>query len=256
MIGQGASTVWLFQLLYKKHGLLVLKRWGLKAYGASFKNILRLGIPSILSMVLMPVSATAVTRILSHFGNAAVAGIGAAQRIEMFAFVIPMALGISLAPFVSQNLGATRYDRICESFTLSTRFAMLYGGGVAVTFFLGAPWLASIFSRDPDVTNVLVMYIRIVSFGYGMMEVHRYCGITLTGLHKPISSAVLNGIRVLVLLIPLSLLGAHVGGVGGVFTGRLITDLMAGCIGLIWIRSTCREPLSSKTMTVADGACQ
>ncbi|MBN2312923.1 MAG: MATE family efflux transporter [Sedimentisphaerales bacterium] len=241
VIGQGVSTAWLFELLYKKHGLLVLKRWGLKVYGASFRNILRLGIPSILSMVLMPVSATVVTRILSNFGNAAVAAIGAAQRIEMFAFVIPMALGISLAPFVSQNLGAARYDRIRESFTLSTRFAMLYGGGVAVTFFLCAPLLASIFSRDPEVTKVLITYIRIVSFGYGMMEVHRYCGITLTGLHKPISSALLNGIRVLVLLIPLSLMGAHLGGVLGVFTGRLATDWTAGGIGLIWIRYAFRK---------------
>ena len=42
-----------------------------------------------------------------------------------------------------------------------------------------------------------------------MMEVHRYCGFILTGLHKPASATMLNGLRVLVFLIPLSYFGAH-----------------------------------------------
>ncbi len=239
VIGQGVSTVWLLQLLYRKHRLLVVKRWQAEVHEESIRSILRLGVPSILSMILMPISATVVTRILSAFGNATVAAIGAAQRIEMFAFVIPMALGMSLAPFVSQNLGADRLDRIRECLRLSSRFAMLYGGGIALTFFLGAPLLASIFSQDAEVVATLVLYIRIVSFGYGMMEVHRYSGIILTGLHKPASSALLNGIRVLVLLIPLSWLGAHLWGVLGVFACRLATDLLAGVLGLFWVRRAC-----------------
>jgi len=239
VIGQAASTAWLLHLLSRKHRLLVCKRWRMAVYAASFRSILRLGIPNAVSMILMPVSATVVTRILSNFGNAAVAATGAAQRIEMFAFVIPMALGMSLAPFVSQNLGADRHDRIRESLWLSTRFALLYGGGIALTFLLAAPLLASLFSKDPEVVRILVLYIRIVSFGYGMMEVHRYSAIILTGLHEPVSSALLNGTRVLILLIPLSWLGAHVWGVYGVFACRVATDVLAGCLGLFWVGRVC-----------------
>ncbi len=239
VVAQGVAAAWLLRLLYRKHRLIVCAGWGLSEYLGSFRNILRLGAPSILSMILMPVSATVITRILSGFGNEAVAASGAAGRIEMFAFVIPMALGISLAPFVSQNFGAGRMDRIREAVTVSTRFALLYGGAVAILFFVGAPWLASTFSKDPKVVSVLVAYIRIICFGYGMMEVHRYCGIILTGLHKPISSALLNGVRVLALLIPLSYLGAHLFGVWGVFAGRLATDLAVGALGLAWVYRAC-----------------
>lgn len=246
VIGQAVSTTWLFFLLHKKHRLLVFKRWPAWVYLVSFRNILRLGIPNILSMILMPISSTVITWILSGFGTPAVAAIGAAQRIEMFAFVIPMALGMSLAPFVSQNLGAGRLDRIRESVTLATRFAMLYGGCIALTLFFSAPLLASIFTRDPDVVAILTMYIRIVSFGYGMMEVHRYAGIILTGLHKPISSALLNCMRVLVLLIPLSLLGARLWGIPGVFGCRLATDLLSGCLGVFWLGRVCRSVPSSE----------
>lgn len=236
VIAQAVSTGWLFLLLYRKHRLLLFSGWGFVEWLASCRKILGFAIPSILSMILMPISTAVITRLLAGFGSEAVAASGAAGRIEMLAFVIPMALGMSLTPFVSQNFGASRLDRIREARILSMRFAFLYGAGVTVVFFVFAPWLAGLFSEDTRVVSVLVDYIRIISFGYGMMEVHRYCGFFLTGLHRPVSATLLNAIRVLVLLIPLSCLGARFFGVRGVFWGRLVTDLVVGCVGLVWVR--------------------
>ena len=238
VVAQAVSTMWLFHLLYAKHRLLAFGDRRLGEWLATFRRILGFAVPSIMSMILMPVSATVITRLLSGFGNEAVAAAGAAGRIEMFAFVIPMALGISLTPFVSQNHGAGRPDRIREARGLSTRFALLYGGAMAVVFIAGAPWLAAFFSKDPRVVGILVAYIRIIAFGYGMMEVHRYSGFFLTGLHRPASAMLLNAIRVVAVLIPLSYLGAYLGGVRGVFAGRLATDLLVGSLGLAWVSRT------------------
>ncbi len=73
-----------------------------------------------------------------------------------------------------------------------------------------------------------------------MMEAHRYCSFYLAGVHRPASSAMLNAVRVLALLIPLVHLGALWGGVRGIFWGRLAADLAAGGIGMYWIRRTQR----------------
>jgi len=240
VIAQGVSTAWLLLLLLRKHRLLVFRKWPFSDYLASFQRILGFGVPSILSLILMPISAGVITRILSEFGNEAVAASGAAGRIEMFAFVIPMALGISLTPFISQNYGARRMDRVREAKAASTRFALFYGGAVAVAFFLGARPLAGAFSDDPKVIATLVAYIRIISFGYGMMEVHRYCTFFLTGLHRPVSASLLNALRVVGFLIPLSFLGAWLAGLRGVFFGRLVTDLAVGAIGLAWVERAFR----------------
>lgn len=236
VIAQTISTVWLLGVLFGKHRLLLLGTRMLAGCLTSFRRIIRFAVPSILSMLLMPVSATVITRLLGGFGTEAVAAAGAVGRLEMFAFVIPMALGMSLTPFVSQNFGAQRLDRIAEAMSLAVRFALLYGGGVAVIFFVSARGLARLFSHDPKVIGIMVAYIRTVSFGYGMMEVHRYCGFHLTGRQKPFITTLFNAIRILVLLIPLSYLGAHHFGVQGVFCARLITDLTAGAIGLLWLR--------------------
>ncbi|NQU44748.1 MATE family efflux transporter [bacterium] len=235
VIAQAISTVWLIRQLYGRHRLLKWQAWSLSDYIQSLRHIMGFAVPSVLSMILMPVSASVITMILSVFGNEAVAASGAAGRIEMFAFVIPMALGISLTPFVSQNFGAERLDRVRLAQKLATGFALAYGGLSTVVFFLAAPWLASIFTDDPKVAGTFVSYIRIISFGYGMMEVHRYCGFVLTGLHRPVSATALNAIRVLVFLIPLSWFGGRFWGLEGVFGGRLATDLAVGGIGLAWL---------------------
>ena len=143
---------------------------------------------------------------------------------------------MSLTPFVSQNFGAERWDRVRECVTLSTRFAVSYGAIVALVFFASARPLARLFSQDPAVVTVIVTYIRIVAFGYGMMEVHRYAGFVLPGLHRPVASALLNALRVLGVLIPLSVLGIRLWGVEGLFGARLLTDLLLGCVRLIWVR--------------------
>lgn len=237
VIAQGVATGWLAYLLVWRHRLLVFRRWPLAAYAVTVRRILGFGIPSMLSMMLMPLSGTVITRLLVGFGNEAVAAAGAAGRIEMFAFVIPMALGISLTPFVSQNFGANRLDRIRRALGVSMRFAFFYGAGVAVVFCLGAPWLARVFSQDPLVQEIMVPCLRIVAFGYGMLEIHRYCGFFLTGLHQPVCATVLNAVRVLILLIPFSYVGARFVGLPGVFWGRLATDWAAAAVGLLWVRS-------------------
>ena len=236
VISQAISTIWLFYLLSIKHRLLSFERGTLNGLLTTWRSILGFAIPGCISMMLMPVSSAVITGLVSRFGNVAVAACGAATRIESFAFVVPMALGMSMTPFVSQNFGAGRLDRIREAQSLSTRFALIYGGFIAIAFVLATPLFTWVFTSDPKVAEVLASYIRIISFGYGMMEVHRYSGFFLTGMHRPIAATGLNAVRVVVLLLPLSYAGMYFFGIRGIFAGRLITDLIVGTLGLIFIR--------------------
>jgi hypothetical protein len=86
-----------------------------------------------------------------------------------------------------------------------------------------------------------------------MMEVHRYSGFFLTGMHKPASATVLNAIRVLALLLPLSLLGAWLYGIPGLFVGRLVTDLAVGAIGLVWVSRTLRSAEALQAESIEAG---
>ncbi|HNX76423.1 MAG TPA: MATE family efflux transporter [Candidatus Rifleibacterium sp.] len=247
VIAQAIASLRLFYLLNRKHRLLGFNNGAGSSFIFSCRQILEFAVPAGFSMMLMPVSAAIITSLLSSYGHEAVAASGAASRIEMIAFVIPMALGMSMTPFISQNLGAGRMDRIIEAKNLASAFAIIYGFLIAIVFYLSATLLAGIFTEDPLVSSILTKYIKIISWGYGMMEVHRYSGFVFTGMHRPFSSTALNALRVLVLLIPLSFAGSHFFGITGIFAGRLITDLTVGTFGLIWVsRVLTRESTPGK----------
>jgi putative MATE family efflux protein len=201
---------------------------------ASWRRILRIGIPSTLSAILTPLSAAIVIKIVAGFGRAAVAAVGVASRIEMFAFMIPMTVGMSMVPFVAQNYGARRFDRIRAARKGAMTFALLFGFGIALVFLFIARPLGSLFSSDAEVVDILSRYIYITCFGYGFLEVHRYSGFCMTGIHRPLSSAFLNAVRVIVLMIPLAYSGARLFGLQGIFWGRFVTDVCSGVIGILW----------------------
>jgi putative MATE family efflux protein len=223
-----------FQFIHKRYRLILFAPHSFDRIAASWRRILHIGIPTTLSSILTPLSAMIVVKIIAKFGDAAVAAVGVASRIEMFAFMIPMTVGMSLVPFIAQNYGAKRFDRIQSVRKGAMLFALVFGFIIAVVFLIIARLLGKLFSSDPEVINILVRYIYVTCFGYGFLEVHRYATFCFTGIHQPVSSAFLTVIRVVLLMIPFAYFGARLFGISGIFWGRLLTDIFSATIGIIW----------------------
>jgi putative MATE family efflux protein len=221
-------------ILASRMGLVDTSHLAPGALFRSWGRILAFGVPGALGMILTPLSSAVITRLVAGYGNSAVAAMGVASRIEMFAFMIPMTVGMSLIPFVAQNFGAGRIDRIRRARRGTMAFAVLYGIFIGLVFIFFAPAMAGLFSTEQAVVDVLCSYIYITCMGYGMLEVHRYAGFIVTGAHYPLQASLLNVIRVLVLLIPLSLTGSYLFQLRGIFFGRLATDMLAGMTGIWW----------------------
>ena len=200
----------------------------------SWSKILKFGIPGALGMILTPISSAVITKLVAGYGTAAVAAMGVASRIEMFAFMIPMTVGIPLIPFIAQNYGARRMDRIRKARKGTMTFAVLYGIFIGLLLIIFAKPMARVFSTETAVIDVLCSYIYITCMGYGMLEVHRYAGFTMIGTQKPFQASALNIIRVMVLLIPLSIAGSVLFKLKGIFWGRLATDILVGLVGIWW----------------------
>lgn len=229
----GGVVLW---FLHRRYKLLafIIPTWA--SMWHSWKEVLKIGLPSCLSNVLVPISGAVITYIVAQYGEEAVAACGAASRIEMFAFMVPMALGVTLVPFVGQNFGAQRLDRVQEAQRISYAVAFCFGIVVAIIFGLFSRHLAALFSQDPEVVSILTHYLTIIPIGYGMMELHRYSGFFLNGIKKPLHSAGVNITRILVLLIPLTVVGSLLYGLEGLFWGRIICDLISGVVGMVWSR--------------------
>jgi len=221
-------------VLHKRYGLVARPTRKLREMFTSWGHTVHIAGPALISYLLHPLSMFLITRVVAGYGKAAVAAFGAGGRIEMFAYLIPMALGISLVPLVGQNYGGGRYDRVAECRRYSERFAMAWGAFIALIFVLAAPSLARLFTKDPETERTLVLYLRIMPFGYGMREVLRYLTLILNGISRPIASLKLNAFFLVILTVPCATLGARIWGVAGVFVGMMAASNIGGLVALIY----------------------
>ncbi len=241
LLSRAVSCFAVLWILFYRHRLLALSIPAWSDMRESWREVLHIGLPSSLSNILIPISGAVITRIVAGYGEAAVAACGAASRLEMFAFMIPMTLGVSLVPFVGQNYGANRLDRVREGQRYSYGSAFMFGIVIAIFFALFSGQLARLFSRDQAVIAVLTQYLSIIPLGYGMMEIHRYSGFFLNGIKQPLHSTGVNIMRILGLLIPLSFAGGVLFGINGIFWGRMIADVIAGCVGMVWANAILKK---------------
>jgi Na+-driven multidrug efflux pump len=236
VIARAITAVVSLSALHFRHRLASFELPKPSEMWASWRRVLYIGIPSGATNLLMPLSAGVILRIIASFGEPAVAACGAARRVEMFAFMIPMALGISIVPFIGQNWGAGRIDRVNQCRKYSARFALGWGVLSAVVFIVFSRPIAQLFSDDPRVVEALALYLRIIPLGYGLREVHRYAGFAFNAIERPLSSASIGVIRIVVLLVPLAYLGAQFFGLAGVFWGTVAADVLSAAVAVVWAR--------------------
>ena len=200
----------------------------------AWKTIFRYGIPAILGMILNPAGMAVVTRaVAATGGEVAVAAVSAAGRLEVVAFIFPMSLGMSLLPIIGQNFGAKRFDRIDRCRKISMRFAFGFLLAMSILYFSFAHRAAKIFSDDPAVIKLMVHYLRVITWGFAFIEIHRYSSFYFTGVGKAKSGAALNIMRVVGLMVPLTVAAWLMKSLEGVFFARLAADVLAGSIGCI-----------------------
>ena len=245
IVAQCIATVTAFTLVKKKHGLIQYQWLPWREVRAAWTLTIRYAIPASIGMLMMPIGSTIITWITAKFGDAAVAATAAAGRLEMLAFVFPMALGISLVPMIGQNFGAREYNRIRSCFRFSMSYAFFFLLFMAVIYTCFADWLVGIFAPkdDPAVHGIMVKCLLITVWGFCMIEIHRFSGFFYIGCGRPSVAAWLNGLRIVGLMIPFSFLALYFNSLEGLFYARLAADVIAGSAGffLSW-RMTKRLP--------------
>jgi putative MATE family efflux protein len=228
-------------------GALVIRRMGLvgspltslRVLWRSWKRILHIGLPAAGTNVIIPVSAGIIVALLASFGDRAVAGFGAATRIEG-TLVVFYAMSAIIGPFVGQNLGARKSERIVESLRVSAVFCLTLGAIAAALLWLLAPALSRLFSADPEVVAVTTSYLRIVPWSYGAAGIIMVMNAAFNGIGRPLPAVTISAVRTLVLYVPLAYGAAQLFGIVGIFAAACFSDLLSGIIAYAWIRSHCR----------------
>ncbi|PWT93734.1 MAG: MATE family efflux transporter [Acidobacteria bacterium] len=180
-IGRGSGVLFQLYKLSRKDGRIKIGKHHLRVDTGIMKNILGISGIGIFQSLIGMTSWIGLIRILSSFGSVAVAGYTVGIRIIIFALLPSWGLSNAAATLVGQNLGAQKPDRAEKSVWITCRHNFVFLGIIGTLFLVFAPFLISIFTKDPAVAQFGIQCLRIVSCGflfyaYGMVVTQAFNG--------------------------------------------------------------------------------
>jgi len=231
-----AGVIFLFYYLAIRHEFIYKGLPSGAVFRKSAKEMLQIGIPASGANMLTPIAAGVMTAIVAGYGETAVAAYGVGSRLESIACLVILALSSTLPPFVSQNLGAGRIDRIEEACRLSMRFILGWQLMIYVVMVLTAPGIAWVFTRDPEVSAIIRLYIWIMPLSYGLQGVIILSNSALNAIHRPMVALYLSIARFFVLYVPLAWIGSSLFGLPGFFAGAFTGTVLMAVLSWITFR--------------------
>jgi MATE family, multidrug efflux pump len=230
-----ASTLILSLLVLIKRDILTFKKITLKEMFISWKQILFIGIPAALTNIITPLTMGVITRMVSVFGTAAVAGFGVATRLEMIVLMIVHSLASVMIPFTGQNWGSGKMSRVFRAVKKGYMFSILWSILTFLGFYFAGSFLAGLFNKDPVVISTVAYYLRIMGLTYGFQGILLLSSSVLNAIGKPIHAIVLSIFRLIGLYIPLALIGTKLLGLNGIFFGGAVANLISGILAAVLV---------------------
>ncbi|NEQ78517.1 MAG: hypothetical protein F6K23_39330 [Okeania sp. SIO2C9] len=237
VISRATSMLASLAFLYYREQMLLFTFPKVKEVWKDWKNLLHVGLPTALTNMITPASIGFITSLIASYGSEAVAGFGIASRVGTLALIGLIGLSVGIGPFVAQNWGAKKYERVKRALSLSFLLCFSWSILTIAFFFVTAPQIVSIFENNPSVVEVATAYLKIIPLSYGALGITLVCSSTFNALGKPLISLVITITRILLLYIPLTYIGSHFFGVYGVFWGLFISNIIIGLGVLIWINT-------------------
>ncbi|MBQ4194537.1 MAG: MATE family efflux transporter, partial [Thermoguttaceae bacterium] len=142
--------------------------------GAIVLEILRIGIPAGIQGIVFSLSNVVIQSSINGFGPVVMAGSAAAQNVEGFVWVSMNAFAQTVLTFVSQNVGARKYDRIKPIMIITLVCSALTGVILGNLCDIFSASLVRIFDQRPEVVSAGVVRFSLVCRYYflcGLMDV-------------------------------------------------------------------------------------
>ncbi|SEW01227.1 putative efflux protein, MATE family [Cognatiyoonia koreensis] len=217
-----AAFVWAM-----RRGLIFFNCQPTKNFLQSARTLVKVGGPAAFSNAINPAGMAAVTAAVATVGETAVAGFGAATRIQSLALVPMFALSSGIGPVVGQNWGAEQHDRAGRAVQVAFAFCAAYGIAIGLILAFFAEGLAGFIASGGEATSYAAQYLRIVGmslFGYGFIVT---ANAAMNARSKAGYSMALSLTRIFVLYLPLAWVGVSLFG----YTGILIAAVCANVLG-------------------------
>lgn len=219
--------------LHWKFNMISFKFFSLKGMFKSWWEILKIGLPSILTQLIIPVAVALVTKLASSMEHheQLVSTLQVGSRVDFFAIAVVASLGTVLVPFIAQNFGAKRFDRIKSALKIARVFTLIWGVLMTILFLLIRHKIGPVFMKeesDPIFLEYMSMFYLIVPFSFIFRMIFVVETNSLNALQRPALTGVLTFTEMIIVYFPLAYLFSLNFGYTGIFYALVIATTLGG----------------------------
>ena len=197
--------IFIYMLFIKEHAYI---SFNLKAFSPSkiiLWDIVKVGLPSSLSMIIMAVGQGVFNKILIQYSSQTVAAYQVAGRLDMLIFLPIFAIAGAMTTLVGMFYGAKEIRALNQIIRYGILSAFLITLVSSTFVYLFADIFSSWFTKDQEIIDVSVGFLRLLSLIYPLVAIAITSGRVMQGLGKGLPVLIITIIRVLGISAPLAI---------------------------------------------------
>ncbi|BFL77755.1 multidrug efflux MATE transporter MepA [Staphylococcus hominis subsp. novobiosepticus] len=241
----------LFFIIYFviKSETISLKLNHIKPTKDMLKDILKIGIPAFLMVVLMGITGLVLNLFLAHYGNFAIASYGISFRLVQFPELIIMGLAEGVVPLIAYNFVANkvRMRKVIEAVILS--IGIIFAVCMTIVFLFGHS-IVQLFSTDPQIVSLATFILKVTMTSLLLNGI----GFLFTGMLQATGQG--RGATVMALaqgliIIPVLFILNALFGLTGVIWSLLIAETICSLLAMFIVYSL-RNKLTLDTQALVE----
>ena len=235
--------IFIYMLFVKNHTYV---RFKLKDFSFSsyiIYDIIKVGIPVSMSMVVMALGQLVFNRLLVNFSTDAVAAYQIGGRVDMIVFLPIFGIASALTTIVGMFYGADEFEKIKSISFYGIKSSFLITTICSVFLFIFAPSVVKVFTMDTVIQKISIDYLRTISFLFPFISIGLTIGRILQGLGKGMPSLIITIVRVIGLAGPLAYFFTFIldKPVEWIWYSMFISGIFATIISITWITVSFRK---------------
>lgn len=213
-------------------------------------QVVKIGFPVTLQSGLFAFFAMNIARIVSGWGELAVAVQSVGAQIEAISWMTASGFSTALASFIGQNFGASQFQRIRQGYYRTLGITMTIGVFTTLAFVLFGDTIFGWFIPEANAMREGGIYLKILGASqlFMILEITTSGAFNGTGKTMPpsIVGIIFTGLR-----IPLAIALTAVVGLSGAWWSISISSVVKGVVLFVWFAFfLMRLPIERAKLTI------
>jgi putative MATE family efflux protein len=193
----GAGSLVLIAYLRSSRSLITLAFRGVSLQWGMFAEILKVGVPGLINVIITNLSVVLLTGIAGHLGREVAIGYAMGARLEYILIPLAFGFGAAIVAMVGTNRGAKQHRRAWQiawtgGATVGAACATI---GLAAALFPSL-WMG-LFTSDDEIVRIGALYLQIVGPIYGFYGLGMALYFATQGFGSVVWTVTANAVRLL-----------------------------------------------------------